>query len=119
MSKLNKEEVLQQFNDAYLKKHGKAATIEQKGSWFKVDGGKSLRLGDLADLAQELSSGAAEAEVAAPAEKAPAKKTVAKKAAPKAKPQAVKSGNGGLSPKQLWAQKLASNKGNALPRGQR
>ncbi|SDJ27294.1 hypothetical protein SAMN04488540_106150 [Ferrimonas sediminum] len=114
MSKLNKEEVLQQFNDAYLKKHGKAATIEQKGSWFKVDGGKSLRLGDLADMVQEMSSGATEAEVAAAAEK-----PVTKKAAPKAKAKAVKSGNGGLSPKQLWAQKLAANKGNALPRGQR
>ncbi|TKB50460.1 hypothetical protein FCL40_04710 [Ferrimonas sediminicola] len=114
MSKLNKEEVLQQLNDAYLAKHGKAPTIEQKGSWFKVDGGKSLRLGDLAEMVSELTGGAAAADTAPKAEpkkSAPAKKAAAPKKAAKA------SGNGGLSPKQLWAQKLAQ--GSTLPRGQR
>ncbi|TKB57439.1 hypothetical protein [Ferrimonas aestuarii] len=116
MSKLNKDEVLQQLNDAYLAKHGKAPSIEQKGSWFKVDGGKSLRLADLADLVEELKSGDSEA---APAPKAETKKEAPKKAAPKKAKPAKKSSNGGLSAKELWAQKLAANSGSTLPRGQR
>ncbi|BDY04984.1 hypothetical protein [Ferrimonas sp. YFM] len=113
MSKLNKEEVLQQLNDAYLAKHGKTPEIEQKGSWFKVDGGKSLRLGDLADMVTELTGGAAPVEAAPKAE--PKKSAPAKKAAPKKAAKA--SGNGGMTPKQLWAQKLAQ--GSTLPRGHR
>ncbi|GAA4880789.1 hypothetical protein GCM10023333_13740 [Ferrimonas pelagia] len=113
MSKLNKEEVIAQFTAAYLAKNGQEPTIEQKGSWFKVDGGKSVRLGDLAEMAAELA-GEAPAAPAAPAPKAE------KKAAPKAKPAAtaktvVKSSKGGKTAKQLWAEKLG--KGNKLPRG--
>ncbi|QIZ76522.1 hypothetical protein [Ferrimonas lipolytica] len=104
MSKLIKEEVIAQFTAAYLAQHGKKPTIEQKGSWFKVDDGKSVRLGDLAQMATELASAQApEVVVAAPKPKA-------------TKPAKVKSSNnGGLTPAQLWAQKVGT--GGKLPRG--
>ncbi|WP_298440000.1 hypothetical protein [uncultured Ferrimonas sp.] len=110
MSKLNKEEVIAQFTAAYLAKHGKEPTIEQKGSWFKVDDGKSVRLAGLAEMAAELAGAAPTAA----AEKVAVKKEA--KAKPAAKKATVKaSGNGGLTPKQLWAQKIGN--GGKLPRG--
>ncbi|MBY5920475.1 hypothetical protein [Ferrimonas balearica] len=116
MSKLIKEEVIAQFTAAYLAKHGKAPQIEQKGSWFKVDDGKSVRLGELAEMAAEL---AGDAPVAAPeAKAAPVKKTAKPKAAPaKAQKAKVKASGdkGGLSPKDAWAKNLA--KGSKMPRG--
>ncbi|MBY5991550.1 hypothetical protein [Ferrimonas balearica] len=118
MSKMTKEEVIAQFTAAYIAKHGKEPQIEQKGSWFKVDDGKSVRLGELADMAAELA-GAAPAEAAPKAEaKKPApKKAAAKPAAPKKAKSAPKAtgGKGGLSPKDAWAQKLSQ--GSKLPRG--
>ncbi|SHG89534.1 hypothetical protein [Ferrimonas marina] len=119
MSKLNKEEVIAQFTAAYLAKNGKEPQIEQKGSWFKVDGGKSVRLGELAEMINELGGAEASAPAKQPEAAKPADKPVAKKAAAKQKPAKKKavatSGNGGLTAKQLWAQKVGQ--GNRLPRG--
>ncbi|MBW3163445.1 hypothetical protein [Ferrimonas balearica] len=114
MSKLIKEEVIAQFTAAYLAKHGKEPQIEQKGSWFKVDDGKSVRLGELAEMAAELGGDAP----AAPEAKAAPVKTAKPKAAPaKAKKAPVKAsgGEGGLSPKDAWAKNLS--KGSKMPRG--
>ncbi len=100
MSKLIKEEVIAQFTAAYLATHGQAPTIEQKGSWFKVDDGKSVRLGDLAEMAKALVD-----QPKTPRAPAPAKPAVAP----------AKAGQGGKTAKQLWADKVAQ--GGKLPRG--
>ncbi len=102
MSKPNKEQVLNQFIAAYQAKHGHAPQIEQKGSWFKVDGAKSLRLAELAELAATLVSEAVslpsanQEAILSQDETSPISQTL-------------------LTPKQYWAQKLAS--GSQLPRG--
>ncbi|WP_426417110.1 hypothetical protein [Aestuariirhabdus sp. LZHN29] len=120
MSKLDKEQVLADFVAAYEGAHGKAPQVDQKGSWYSVDGGKSVRLSDLADMTAELSGGAAPAKTDAAPKKAPAaKKATAPKAAkPKAKAKAkTATTGGGLTPKELWKQKLANR--DTLPRGVR
>lgn len=117
MSKLTKEEVISALEAALSKKENKAVTIEQKGSWYKIDGGKSMRFSELETMLAEV----AETKPAAKAE--PKKET--KVAAPKAKPAAKKpaakttpAANGGKTPKQLWREKLANAAGKAtLPRG--
>ncbi|RRJ85331.1 hypothetical protein [Aestuariirhabdus litorea] len=109
MSKLDKEQVLAEFTAAYTKANGKAPEIDQKGSWYSVDGGKSVRLADLAEMTTELSGAPAKAEPA-PKKAAAPKKAPAAKA--KAKPATT---GGGLTPKQLWKQKLSGR--DTLPRG--
>ncbi len=117
MSKLTKEEVISALEAALSKKEDKAVSIEQKGSWYKIDGGKSMRFSELETMLAELT----DAQPATP--KAEAKKET--KAAPKAKPAAKKAAkketenvSGGMTPKQLWRAKLAEAKGKAtLPRG--
>ena len=106
MSKLNKEEVLELFSTAYQAAHGKQPEIEQKSGWYKVDGGKSVRLAELAEMAAALKSDATAEVSSKPAAAAKAKPVV------KAKPV---SGNGGLNPKALWSQKNAV--GCRMPRG--
>ncbi|MCL6415894.1 hypothetical protein MIB92_09535 [Aestuariirhabdus sp. Z084] len=118
MSKLDKEQVLADFSAAFEKANGKAPVVDQKGSWYSVDGGKSVRLADLVDMTAELSGGAAPAKPeaapkAAAEKKAPAAKKTAK---PKAKTKTT-STSGGMTPKELWKQKLAAR--DTLPRGVR
>ncbi len=119
MSNLTKEEVISALESALTKAQGTTVTIEQKGSWYKIDGGKSLRFSDLEAMLAEQSD-AAPAEKKAPvAKKSPAAKkeptkTAPKKTAPKAKP-ATKSTSGGMTPKELWRAKLAGK--GQLPRG--
>lgn len=105
MSKLNKEEVIEQFTAAFVAQNGKAPTIEQKGSWFKVEDGKSVRLAELAEMAAELANNVETASAPAAEVKPKAE----------AKAPAAKASTGGLTPKQLWAQKLAQ--GSKKPRG--
>ena len=101
MSKLDKDAVLENFTKAYTKANGKAPTIEAKGGWYSVDGGKNVRLAQLEELTAELSAGSAapDAEEKAPAAKkkaskttidtkeakAPKKAAIAKKSAPATK----------------------------------
>tara|TARA_B100000700_G_scaffold169162_1_gene186803 strand:+ start:247 stop:594 length:348 start_codon:yes stop_codon:yes gene_type:complete len=114
MSKLDKDKVLADYTAAYKKAHGKAPSIEAKSGWYSVNGGKNVRLAQLAEEAESLAAG----QSATPAKKenntkAPAKpKSTAKKAN-------VKSANkGGLTAKQLWQQKLEEKSGSyRLPRG--
>ncbi|WP_064792063.1 hypothetical protein [Shewanella woodyi] len=115
MSKLTKEEVISALESALATKQGSAVTIEQKGSWYKIDGGKSLRFSELEAMLAELSGDT------------PAPKAVEKKAAPAAKPKAAAkkapvakraapaSNKGGKTPKELWREKLAGK--GQLPRG--
>ncbi|MCL1037546.1 hypothetical protein L2750_10335 [Shewanella submarina] len=113
MSKLTKEEVISKLEAALSAKEGKAVTIEQKGSWFKIDGGKSMRFSELEAMLEE------QGEVVAPAAEKPAAAKPKAKAAPAKKKTPAKkaaSGNGGLTPKELWRQKLAGQNAK-LPRG--
>ncbi|AZQ10854.1 hypothetical protein [Shewanella khirikhana] len=119
MSNMTKEEVISALEAALEKAEGRKVSIEQKGSWFKIDGGKSLRFAELeAMLAEHSGSSAKSAPKAAkPAPAAKAEPKAKAKAAPKAaaKPTA-NTGKGGLLPKDLWKQQLLA-KGNTLPRG--
>ncbi|GIU46990.1 hypothetical protein TUM4438_24540 [Shewanella sairae] len=116
MSKLTKEEVISTLEAALTQRDGQAVKIEQKGSWYKIDGGKSLRFSDLeamlAEVGGETAPVEAKTEKKAVAAKPTAKKAPAKKAAPVAK----SSGNqAGKTPKELWREKLAGK--GQLPRG--
>lgn len=138
MSSLDKEKVLAEFTEAYQQAHGKKPKIESSNGWYSVDGGKNIRLAQLADDAKALSKGksaskssdketkketkaaapkksAAKTEKKAPAKKAPAKKAAAKKPATKAK----SSGSGsGLTAKELWRERLEQSPSKSrLPRG--
>ncbi|WP_417665129.1 hypothetical protein [Pseudidiomarina sp.] len=138
MSKLDKDQVLADFTAAYQQAHGKKPKVEAKGGWYSVDGGKNVRLAQLAEEAETLAGGkaakpAAKATKAAakpaakketkkaaePAKKAPAKKAAAKKPAAKtAKAKVSKSANGGLTAKELWRQRLEQDSTlSRLPRG--
>lgn len=126
MSKLDKDQVIADFTAAYQQAHGKKPSIEAANGWFSVDGGKNMRLAQLAEAAAELSGSAKKPAKAAekPSSKAPAKaaaKAPAKKAAkPAAKKSATKvsGGGSGLTAKELWRQKLQQGASNGrLPRG--
>ncbi|MDR8523650.1 MULTISPECIES: hypothetical protein [Shewanella] len=115
MSKLTKEEVISSLEAALTARDGQAVKIEQKGSWYKIDGGKSLRFSDLEAMLAEV--GGATAPVEAKTEKKAAAKPAAKKAPAK---KAVKTDkpaakSGGKTPKELWREKLAGK--GQLPRG--
>lgn len=114
MSKLDKDTVLENFTQAYTKANGKAPTIEAKGGWYSVDGGKNMRLAQLDEMTTELASSTSN-ETAAPApevkETKPAKKPAAKKAASKKK--TVKT----FSVKDFYTQQIQSaNPGARAPR---
>ncbi len=114
MSKLDKNEVLANYTEAYKAANGKEPQIEAKSGWYSVDGGKNVRLATLVEMTEELKSGSA-TEAAAPAaeekkEAAPAKK--AKKATPK-----KAAGGSGMSPKDAWLKHLAEQNQSAKPRG--
>ncbi|RUO79258.1 hypothetical protein [Pseudidiomarina taiwanensis] len=118
MSKLDKEQVVADFTAAYQQAHGKQPKIEAKSGWYSVDGGKNMRLAQLAEEAEALKGAAKPAKAAAKADapkpaaekKAPAKKAAAKKST-------AKSG-GGLTAKELWQKKLEEHATlSRLPRG--
>lgn len=115
MSKLDKDQVLADFTAAYQQAHGKKPKVEEAKGWFSVDGGKNMRLAQLAELAASLSASkpSAKAPAIEKAAKAPAKKP--SKAPAKAASQAS---GGGLSAKELWRQKLSNGASQGkLPRG--
>ncbi|WP_278405155.1 hypothetical protein [Pseudoalteromonas ruthenica] len=127
MSKLDKTEVLAAFEAAYEAAHGKKPEITTKPGWYSIDGGKNMRLADVAALTEELTSGKTE-EVAKAETKAPAKaskKTTTKKAAPKAKPAekkavftVAKPNEEGYTAEELWIKQLAEKDHDCrLPRG--
>ncbi|MDX1677279.1 hypothetical protein [Arsukibacterium sp.] len=128
MTKLDKDQVIADFTAAYKAKFGKAPELEQKPGWFSVDGGKNIRLAELAELAASYSTGGkAKAEKPAKAEQKPAKP--ANDAKPAAKPAAkaaAKSKAKGENPLKttpgaaaaFWAQKINDSK-QRLPRGSR
>ncbi|MGB3724986.1 MAG: hypothetical protein WA981_04405 [Glaciecola sp.] len=118
MSKLDKDTVIENFTAAYTKANGKAPSIEAKGGWYSVDGGKNVRLAQLDEMTSELS-GSSPAKAATPAAKATtAKKATdkapAKKAAPKKK--ATKASTG-FSVKDFYTKQIQEvNPGAKAPR---
>ncbi|MCL1073245.1 hypothetical protein L2675_01700 [Shewanella dokdonensis] len=109
MTTLTKEEVISQLEAQLSAKEGKKIIIEQSGSWYKIDGGKSLRFSELEQLLEPNAATTAEnlTTTVAPT------KTVAK-SVKKAKATA---NHGGKTPKEIWREKLAANPSNQLPRG--
>ena len=121
MTILTKEEVISQLQTALEQQSGKAVSIEQAGSWYKIDGGKSVRFGELESMHAELTASSAKKvptkTTAKPAAK-PAVKASTKAAAKKTPTKKTESTSGGLTPKQLWRQKLENTSGKqTLPRG--
>lgn len=112
MSKLDKEQVLSDFTEAYKKANGKEPQIEAKSGWFSVDGGKNVRLAALVDMTAELSGGQSAAPVAEKAEKKPAKKAKAAKAAPAPKEKSagftVVTKGDGFAPANYWLNYLST-----------
>ncbi|RDV26035.1 hypothetical protein DXV75_08105 [Alteromonas aestuariivivens] len=106
MSTLDKDKVLADFKAAYQQANGKEPSIEAKGGWYSVDGGKNVRLAQLAEMIGAMSG----KSKAAPAKKAVVKKPAKRKAKPKAK-------DTGFSVKDFWASKITdANSGAILPR---
>ncbi|QYK02753.1 hypothetical protein [Shewanella psychrotolerans] len=115
MSKLTKEEVISTLESALSKAKGQTVSIEQKGSWYKIDGGKSLRFSELEAMLAEQGNSVEAPKPADKAKKAPAttKKSAPTKAAKEV--QANKTSGAGMTPKELWRAKLAGK--GQLPRG--
>lgn len=123
MSKLDKDQVISDLTQAYEAKHGKQPSIEAKGGWYSVDGGKNVRLAALQEMTEDLQSGAksktaekpAAKSKAAPSKKAKAAPAKAKKATGKTKGSPPKTA--GFSVKDFWAEQiLEKNAGSKLPR---
>lgn len=127
MSKLDKDQVIADFTAAYEKAHGKKPTIEAKSGWYSVDGGKNMRLAQLAEEAEALTGGSKKpaakadkpaAKKAAKPAKATEKKAATKKPAAKTSGVKTKSSGNGLTARELWRQKLEESSSlSRLPRG--
>jgi cell division septation protein DedD len=108
MSKLDKDQVIAKFTQAYTAANGKAPEIEAKGGWYSVDGGKNIRLADLDTMADEISK-PAKASTAKKADKPAAKveKPAAKAAKPAPKPAKKPAAKtSGFSVKTYWAEQV-------------
>ncbi|GEK09216.1 hypothetical protein HUZ36_11110 [Pseudoalteromonas sp. McH1-7] len=120
MSKLDKTEVLSAFEAAYEAAHGKKPEITAKPGWYSIDGGKNMRLAEVAALTEELTSGSA---VASETTQAPAKKAKTTKKAPKAAVKSVsfavvKENEEGFKAEEQWIAELAAKDHDCrLPRG--
>jgi hypothetical protein len=119
MSKLDKDQVIAAFTEAYAAANGKDPTIVAKGGWYSVDGGKNIRLADLNAMIAELSSSSPVKEskpVAEKSKKVTEKKPATEKNAAKA-PARIKAKRSKFSVKTFWAEKiLEQSKNSKLPR---
>jgi hypothetical protein len=119
MSKLDKDQVIAAFTEAYTAANGKSPTIEAKGGWYSVDGGKNIRLADVDAMVAELGSSTPAKKTAAVTEK-PKKVTEKKPAADKKVAKAAvkkKAKKSDFSVKAFWADKiLEHSSGSKLPR---
>lgn len=128
MSKLDKDQVVAEFTAAYKAAFGKAPQLEQKPGWFSVDGGKNIRLAELAELgasysAEKATTSTTKAKPAAEKKAAPAKAAAKPAPKPAAKPaKASKAtskakGGDGQSAADIWAARLDNKQ--RQPRGYR
>lgn len=116
MSKLDKDQVIAEFTAAYKAAFGKEPQLEQKPGWFSVDGGKNIRLAELAELAHSYGaakapSKAATKPVTKTTAKPEAKKKVAATKAAKSRPLAQQAAA------TSWAEQIGA--GQRMPRGAR
>jgi hypothetical protein len=113
MSKLDKDQVIAAFTEAYTAANGKAPTIEAKGGWYSVDAGKNIRLADLDAMIAVLGSSTPAKKDTTAVEK-PKKATPKKAAKAPAKKQAKKTD---FSVKAFWAKKILEESNvSILPR---
>lgn len=111
MSKLDKDQVLSAFTEAYKKVNGKEPTIETKSGWYSIDGGKNVRLAAIEEMTAVLTGG--EAPAPAAKQEAPAKPATKAAAKPAAKAEktvgfsVVKTGEG-LTPANYWLEYLGT-----------
>lgn len=115
MTTLSKEDVISSLQAALEKQSGKVVNIEQSGSWYKIDDGKSVRFSELETMLAEL-----EGDRKAQTKAVTKAKTVNKKTTKAAKVKTASAANGssGLTPKEMWRAKLAKTSGkHTLPRG--
>lgn len=116
MSKLDKDQVVADFTAAYKAAFGKEPQLEQKPGWFSVDGGKNIRLAELAELGASYGSAKAKPAAKPAAEKkTAAPKVAAKPAAKPAKAAKAKSAGNGQSAAVVWSERLGSKQ--RQPRG--
>ncbi len=114
MSKLDKTQVLEAFEQAYLAKHGKAPEITAKSGWYSIDGGKNIRLADVQELTESLTGNS----VAAPKVKVTASTQTTN--ASKSIDYIVLSRDeeNGFTAEELWIKVLAEREHDCrLPRG--
>lgn len=121
MSKLDKDGVLAKFTAAYEAANGKAPTIEAKGGWYSVDGGKNIRLAQLEEMADSMGTPApkkAKAEKPAKETKADQPKAAAKADKPKAPAKAkAKKSASSFSVKDFYTKQIQdTNPGAKAPR---
>jgi hypothetical protein len=117
MSKLDKTEVLSAFEAAYETANGKKPEITTKPGWYSIDGGKNMRLADVAELTKQLSSGdtVAQAPVTTPAKATTAATVNAQKTAPFA---VISNNEEGYTAEEAWIVELARKDHDCrLPRG--
>jgi hypothetical protein len=110
MSKLDKDQVIAAYTEAYSAVNGKAPIIEAKGGWYNVDGGKNIRLADLNAMIAEIAP-AKEVKVAVDKlEKVSQKK-------PSTKPTIKKVKKSDFSVKAFWAKRVLEQSSlSKLPR---
>ncbi len=125
MSKDNKEQIIEEFTQAYQKAHGKKPEIEAKSGWYSVDGGKNMRIAQLEEMTKELQGESADTEEKKTASKAKSDSKPKAKSKPKATSKtkaspakkSAKKKSGGFSVKDFYADKLQEeNPGSTLPR---
>lgn len=103
MTKLDKDQVLQGFSQAYENVHGKTPDIQAKGGWYSVEGGKNMRLAQLAEEIEVLNNQTKPAAV------------VSEKSTPKAKPKkSAKKSSAAFSVKQFWSEQLTQRDPSAV-----
>lgn len=104
MSKLDKDQIIGKFTQAYKSANGKEPIIEAKGGWYSIDGAKNVRLSGLEEMTAKMESGVTTADKG--------KKPVAKLSM--AKKEKLKNS---FSVREYWEQQIvAQNPGSKLPR---
>ncbi|MFQ6371091.1 hypothetical protein [Shewanella sp. YIC-542] len=94
---LTKEDVISRLQTRLSHQEGRDVAIEQNGSWYKIDGGKSVRFSELEQMLATLTD-------TTPAPQATA-------------PVTTTTTGSGKMPKDSWRKKLAAQPRNQLPRG--
>ncbi|MFT6736474.1 MAG: hypothetical protein ACJA0G_000603 [Kangiellaceae bacterium] len=113
MSKLDKDTVVDNFTKAYTKANGESPSVEAKGGWYSVDGGKNVRLSQLEEMTADFGS----AEPTTPTKKETTVKKESSKADAPGKTAAKKATAKTFSVKDFYTQQIKQiNPGAKAPR---